>query len=156
MTQVKLKTSQRPLLPPTYLLIALLGMVGVHLIVPIVHFIPRLWNLWGLVPLGFGVVINFLADQQFHQAQTTVKPYEKSTILITGGVFRYSRNPMYLGFVMILLGVALLLGSLAPFLVIPLFIAIMHLRFIRDEEHMLAETFGQGWQTYVQKVRRWI
>jgi protein-S-isoprenylcysteine O-methyltransferase Ste14 len=156
MTQVKVKNGHRPLLPPTYLLVALLSMGAVHFIVPIAHFIPRLWNLWGLVPLGLGMVVNYLADHQFHIAETTVKPFEKSATLITGGVFNYSRNPMYLGFVMILLGVALLLGSLAPFLVIPVFITLMQQRFIRYEEQMLVEIFGQEWRKYVQKVRRWI
>jgi protein-S-isoprenylcysteine O-methyltransferase Ste14 len=63
---------------------------------------------------------------------------------------------MYLGFVNILLGVAILLGSLTPFLVIPFFIALMDGIFIRVEEQMLAETFGQEWFDYIQKVRRWI
>jgi protein-S-isoprenylcysteine O-methyltransferase Ste14 len=149
-------SNKHPILPPTYLLIALSVMLGLHFIFPAYKFIPIPWNLLGLLPLGMGVAINITADKRFHQVETTVKPYEKPRVLITDGVFNFSRNPMYLGFAMILLGVALLLSSLTPFMVIPVFIALMEIKFIRVEELMLANTFGPDWQEYVQNVRRWI
>lgn len=97
-----------------------------------------------------------MADSAFHKASTTVKPFQESTALITDGVFSISRHPMYLGFVMIMVGVALLLGSLTPWLIVPVFAMLMEVIFIRVEEHMLAEKFGSTWQTYKEKVRRWI
>ena len=97
-----------------------------------------------------------MADSAFHKAGTTVKPFQESTALITDGVFRISRHPMYLGFVMIMVGVALLLGSLTPWLIIPVFAVLMEVIFIRAEEHMLAEKFGSAWLAYKEKVRRWI
>ena len=156
MSITQIQSKRKPVLPPTILLIALIIMLGLYFIYPGLHIFPLPWNLLGLLLLGAGVVINYVADAQFHRASTMVKPFEKSTALVTDGMFKISRNPMYLGFGSILLGVAILLGSLTPFLVIPFFIVLMDVVFIRVEERMLAETFGQEWFDYLQKVRRWI
>lgn len=67
-----------------------------------------------MFPLIFGVALNISADRMFKQHKTTVKPFEESTSLVTDGVFRFSRNPMYLGMVLILSGVVLLAGSTTP------------------------------------------
>jgi len=71
-------------------------------------------------------------------------------------VFRLSRNPMYLGMVLILVGAAMLLGALTPFLVAAGFAAIIETRFIPAEERMLAETFGDAWTAYRNRTRRWL
>jgi len=63
---------------------------------------------------------------------------------------------MYLGFVLILLGLAVLLGSLTPFIVVPIFAAVIDRVFIVVEEQMLANRFGQAWLDYKSRVRRWI
>jgi protein-S-isoprenylcysteine O-methyltransferase Ste14 len=149
-----MKTKQ--ILPPTYVLIALICMIVLHFLLSVARIIPLPWGLFGLIPLATGIVLNLLADRAFHQADTTVKPFQESTALITDGVFRISRHPMYLGFMLILVGVAILLGSLAPWVIIPIFAVLMEVIFIRVEEHMLAEKFGSAWLTYKEKVRRWI
>lgn len=149
-------SKQYPILPPTYLLLALSFMLGLHFIYPGNKFAFMSWKLLGLLSLAMGVAINIAADKRFHQVETTVKPYEKPRVLITDGVFNFSRNPMYLDFGMILLGVALLLSSLTHLVVIPVFIALIEIKFIRVEEMMLAETFGADWEEYAQNVRRWI
>ncbi|OIO96268.1 MAG: hypothetical protein AUK03_04195 [Anaerolineae bacterium CG2_30_64_16] len=63
---------------------------------------------------------------------------------------------MYLGFVLILLGLAIVLGSLTPFVIIPIFAVVMDRVFIVVEEWMLAEKFGREWVDYRTKVRRWV
>jgi len=110
----------------------------------------------GFIPLGLGVYLSYAAERAFHQAGTTVQPFEQSRVLVTDGLFRISRNPMYLGMVLVLLGVALLLGSLAPFGIIPIFTGWISAQFIRHEEAMLAAQFGQDWLEYKTRVRRWI
>ena len=107
-------------------------------------------------PLACGIALNLFADGVSHQAETTVKPFETPGVLVTTGVFRISRNPMYLGYVLILIGVGLLLRSLTPFVVIPVFGLLMARVFIREEEQMLQETFGAAWQSYAGQARRWI
>jgi protein-S-isoprenylcysteine O-methyltransferase Ste14 len=106
------------ILPPTYLFVAIVIMVVLHFLFPGARLITLPWNLLGAVPLVLGVVMNLIADGAFKKVGTTVKPYEKSTMLITSGVFRVSRHPMYVGFVLILLGIAILGGSLTPYIVI--------------------------------------
>jgi protein-S-isoprenylcysteine O-methyltransferase Ste14 len=144
------------MLPPTYLLIALVAMVAFHFLLPVAQAIASPWNLFGVFPLVLGIVVNMIADNLFHTVKTTVKPGEESTVLVTNGPFRFTRNPMYLGFVLILAGVAIVLGSLTPFVVIPVFAVLMDRLFIRMEEQMLATRFGSAWQTYTRRTRRWI
>jgi protein-S-isoprenylcysteine O-methyltransferase Ste14 len=96
------------------------------------------------------------ADQAFKKYDTTVKPFEQSSALVTEFPFSISRNPMYVGITLMLLGVALLLGSassLVPVLVFPYLLSRM---FIRKEEQMLTETFPADWERYRSTVRRWI
>jgi protein-S-isoprenylcysteine O-methyltransferase Ste14 len=144
------------LMPTHYLLFALLMMLALHFLWPLATLVPPPWNLVGLVPLAAGIAINVMADGAFHKAETTVKPFQTSTALITDGTFRITRNPMYLGFVLALIGVALLLGSLTPWIIVPLFAVLMDWLFITSEERMLESAFGQAWLDYKARVRRWI
>jgi protein-S-isoprenylcysteine O-methyltransferase Ste14 len=104
----------KPILPPTYLFIAIVIMVVLHFLFPGAKFITLPWNLLGIIPLVLGIVMNLIADRAFKKVGTTVKPYEESRTLITEGIFRVSRHPMYVGFVLILLGIAIFMGSLIP------------------------------------------
>jgi protein-S-isoprenylcysteine O-methyltransferase Ste14 len=133
----------------------LLGIV-LHFGIPVDYLIPQPWNLLGLIPLALGVWLNLSADHAFKQAQTTVKPFEESTVLVTSGAFRYSRNPMYLGFTAILLAEAILLRSITPFIVVAIYPLLMSYLFIRVEERMLTEKFGEEWREYESTVRRWL
>jgi protein-S-isoprenylcysteine O-methyltransferase Ste14 len=144
------------LMPTTYLLFAVLLIILLHFLTPIQFILISPWNLIGLLPLLFGIWINISADRAFKRAGTTVKPFEKSSTLIQHGVFRISRNPMYLGFVSILLGISLLLRSLSPYIVVVLFAILMEAVFIPSEEKMLSEAFGDQWERYRSQVRKWI
>jgi len=147
----------KKVLPPTYLLISIVLMVALHFLChPTMSVIPLPWNIFGIIPMVLGIAINLIADNALHKAQTTVKPFEESTALVASSAYRISRHPMYLGFVLILVGVAIVLGSLAPFVVIPIFAILMDVVFIRVEERMLEQKFGQAWLEYTRKVRRWI
>jgi protein-S-isoprenylcysteine O-methyltransferase Ste14 len=143
-------------LPPVYFLISIVAMALLNFFGPVIEFARYPWNLLGLVPLGVGIALNLIADEAFKKAQTTVKPFEISTALITTGVFGISRNPMYLGMTLILIGIAILMGSLSPLIVIVFFTALMELVFVRTEEKMLEEHFGLSWTKYQSKVRKWI
>jgi protein-S-isoprenylcysteine O-methyltransferase Ste14 len=146
----------RRMLPTTYLFIALIVMIVLHFVVPILILIPAPWNLFGAIPLLVGILLNLIADGALHKGGTTVKPFQESATLITDSVYGISRNPMYLGFVLVLIGVASLLRSLSPWIVIPIFIILVEAVFIIEEEKMLAEKFGQTWIEYRTKVRQWI
>ena len=143
-------------LPPVYFLLALVAMAGLHYLWPVARYISFPVNLIGLVPFGAGVVLNIAADRQFKRHQTTVKPFQQSSALVTGFPFSLSRNPMYVGVTLWLVGLALLLGTVTPWVPAVAFAILMDLRFVRVEERMLAETFGSEWESYRARVRRWI
>jgi len=75
---------------------------------------------------------------------------------VTSGVYRYTRNPMYLGMALVLLGCAVTVGAASALVVPVLFMVIIELRFIRPEEHMLQGLFPQEYPAYCTRVRRWI
>jgi protein-S-isoprenylcysteine O-methyltransferase Ste14 len=154
--QYRPKNTLKPILPPTYLLVSLVFMIAIHFSFPGLRLLPVPWNLVGILPVGLGVAVATTAEAQFHKLNTTVHPFKPSTSLVVDGMFRYSRNPMYLGFVLILVGVDILLGSLMPFILLPIFTAIIQFKFIRIEEKMMAESFGKAWLEYTQQTRRWI
>ena len=76
--------------------------------------------------------------------------------LVIVGIYNYTRNPMYLGLLTILLGLALLLGTVSSFLTIPVFIWFMNRLQIEPEEEALEELFGKSYGEYKLKVRRWL
>jgi protein-S-isoprenylcysteine O-methyltransferase Ste14 len=144
------------IMPPTLMLIAMIAMLALHFLMPLAWIIPPFWNLTGLILIVSGLILNLSADKAFHTVRTTVKPFEESSSLVTNGVFRISRNPMYLGFVLILTGIAILLRTLSPYLVIVAFVAVIDMTFVRVEEQMLAEKFGASWKHYQSAVKRWL
>jgi protein-S-isoprenylcysteine O-methyltransferase Ste14 len=146
----------KKIMPTTYLLIAMILILILHFFFPVIELIDTPWNLLGAVPLILGVVLNLTADRAFKEYNTTVKSFEESNALVTDGAFKISRHPMYLGFVLVLVGIAILLGSLSPYCVVIVFAILMEVMFIRVEEKMLEEEFGSAWLQYKARVRRWI
>jgi protein-S-isoprenylcysteine O-methyltransferase Ste14 len=143
-------------LPPTYFYIAVVLIIVLHVLVPGPQVFSSPWRYLGIIPLILGSAFSVLADQAFKRFGTTVKPFEESTTLVTDGVFRLSRNPMYLGFGLLLAGIAMLLGSLTPWIVVVIFPFLMEMRFVRAEETMLEARFGDSWLEYKHRVRRWL
>ena len=143
-------------LPPTYVLLALLAMVALHFTFPWRRPVRLPWRLCGVAPLLLGIAVNLKADRAFKERATTVKPFQPSKALVVDGAYGLSRHPMYLGYVLILVGVATLLRSLSPWLLIPPFALWMAYGFIRVEERMMAERFGPAYAEYRTHVRRWL
>jgi protein-S-isoprenylcysteine O-methyltransferase Ste14 len=107
-----------------------------------------------LAALGFATMI--WAWWLFRRAGTTIRPADQPSHLVTAGPYRVSRNPMYLGIVAILLGIAVAVGSW-PMLVAPAgFVATMSLVFIPFEERRLKSILGEAYDSYARRVRRWL
>lgn len=92
----------------------------------------------------------------FLRAATRPEPWRPATALVTEGPYRFSRNPMYLGFTLLYLGIALLFGSLWPLLFLPLVLSVMHFGVIVREEAYLERRFGDAYREYRRRVNRWL
>lgn len=92
----------------------------------------------------------------FWKYKTTIKPGEASSRLLTTGPFHFSRNPIYLAMVLVLIGLAAVLGGLTPWLVVPVFGWLIARNVIPVEEALLHETFGAEYEQYKARTRRWI
>lgn len=111
------------------------------------------------VSLGVaGAVTSALGVVSFRRAGTTVNPMKPDTAssLVAAGIYRLTRNPMYLGFLVALLGWAAFLSSIAAFLLLPAFVLYMNRFQIEPEERALAARFGQSFADYEASVRRWL
>ena len=142
--------------PPVYLYLAVILMIVMHLWIPLMDLISYPITLLGIIPLIYGIVLNLAADSSLKRQDTTVKPQLETRVLITTGIFKVTRNPMYLGFGFILLGIAILLGTLFPFVLVIAYPVFMDTVFIRYEEFKLENKFGSIWYDYKNNVRRWI
>ena len=109
-----------------------------------------------LLILGFYIIIR--SSRLFAKAKTSIDPLRpfKSTSLITNDIYKYSRNPMYFGYLLILLSSSVYLGTLLSIIIIPLFIFIINFIQIKPEEQALKDLFGPNYDEYLLKVRRWI
>ncbi|HEY3488423.1 MAG TPA: isoprenylcysteine carboxylmethyltransferase family protein [Gammaproteobacteria bacterium] len=147
---------KRKILPPVYLLAALGAMAALHYTAPLLKFIPSPWRYAGVLLIAAGVAVAITAALSFKRAGTAVIPFEPSTALVTDGLYNITRNPMYLGMILVLGGAALLFGSLSAWIPVPLFYWIINTNFIRGEERFLEEIFGEQYMQYKRKVRRWL
>ncbi len=147
----------RPRIPPAAWFIAAIGlMIALDAAAPGWRWLARPWTLTGVAVVGAGVVLHVAATNTFRRHHTTAAALARPVALVADGPFRASRNPMYLGGLLMLLGLGLLLGSVTPLLVVPFWMVLMQAAYIRREETLLAGTFGEAYETYRARVRRWL
>lgn len=141
-------------MPPTYFFLYLLAGIALHFTLGG----PRLLRLpWlGAASILAGVALAVWGERTFAAAGTTIKPFERSHVLVERGPYRFTRNPMYLGMLLVLGGAALTMGTPAPWLAVALHALTLRLRFIRHEERALAASLGEPYQRYRGRVRRWL
>lgn len=104
--------------------------------------------------MGFGAAV--LALVAFHRAGTRPEPWKPTTALVTSGPYRFSRNPMYLGFTLLYLALALWFGGYWSLVLLPPVLLVMIHGVIRREEAYLSRLFGAAYDDYRQRVRRWL
>lgn len=147
---------KRKVVPPVYFLTCLVLMIAFHYWVPISDYIQAPFHYGGVVLAAFGLGMTIMSAGAFKKADTGIVPFDEATALVTGGFFRFTRNPMYLGMVLFLLGTSVVLGTVSTLLPIPLFIWVIHKNFILGEERFMQEAFGEEFLAYKAKVRRWL
>lgn len=144
--------------PPIVMLLAAALMWVLHRWMPLSHWIAPPWNRLGGLAGAVGVAFAVAAFARFRRARTTVNPMDpsKASRLVTDGVFCVSRNPMYLGLLLLLIGWAVWLGSAGPWLIPPLFVIVITAVQIIPEEQALGQLFGEEYVWYRRSVARWI
>jgi protein-S-isoprenylcysteine O-methyltransferase Ste14 len=147
---------KRKVIPPVYFFIALVSMAALHWALPLARVIAPPLSYVGIVLIVAGMWLGGHAFRGFSKAGTPVVPFERSTTLVTNGSYRFTRNPMYVGMVMILAGISTMLGTVGPWLPIPVFVWLIRSHFILGEERFLEELFGQQYLAYKSRVRRWL
>jgi protein-S-isoprenylcysteine O-methyltransferase Ste14 len=143
-------------LPPAYLLTTIGLMIALWTLAPGPRIIPSPWNWTGVLLVAVGVGLNVAGDRQFERARTTMHPFGQPRVLVTTGVFAHSRHPMYLGMMLLVIGLAILLGYVTPFALTALLWVALNWRFIPHEERVMSNAFGQEYQEYRAHTRRWL
>lgn len=110
----------------------------------------------GAVLIAFGLVLMVVAAAQMIIARTTVIPRRNPDALVRGGVFRLSRNPIYLADAIVLAGLYIAWDALIALPLVAVFVVIIQRRFILEEEARLSRHFGKDYLDYTARVRRWL
>lgn len=147
---------EKKIRPDGYFTIFLVLAIISHLISPITKLIFSPFNLIGIIIIIIGVVMTTGTNSLILKNRTAIKPDEIPSFLITSELFKFSRNPLYLGMAIILIGVCIFLGSSSPFIFAIIFILLIDRLFIPLEEHNLEKKFNNRYLDYQKKVRRWI
>ena len=135
---------------------ALVAMALLHFLLPGPRLLSTPWSWLGILPFAFGSGLTVGAARLFDRLGTPVRPFERSTRLVLDGPYRFTRNPMYLGMVLALAGIAIRLGTATPWLVPPAFAVFIQTQFIVPEEAMMERLFGAEYVAFKGRVRRWL
>lgn len=143
-------------IPPFIFFAAMALMFGLDAIASLGQLVPPPWHLAGglLMLGGLGLILG--GAQTFRRAGTPVRIFEPATKLVTHGLYRFSRNPIYLGMAVALAGIAIMLGTLSPWIALPLFVVTVQRCFIVPEEALMEQSFGETYRNYRKAVRRWL
>ena len=144
--------------PPLIGLLTGAGMWGLARMLPDLTIEASLLRWCALAVMAVGVLIEAVSVLAFLRARTTVTPLkpEKASTLVVSGLYHVSRNPMYLGMLILLIGWALWLANPTTLILPPVFVLYLTLFQIKPEEAALSEKFGSEYKAYCGRVRRWI
>jgi len=151
-----MKVGMQRLLPPHLFLLCLIAMFLLHSWMPIAGA-PRCSTLPLGIVLGIsGMVCAVWGSRRFRRAQTNIHTFNTPQVLVRDGLFEFSRNPMYVGFALALVGTWIALGTLSPGIPVATFILVTDLWYIPFEERVMATTFGAEYEDYRKTTRRWL
>jgi protein-S-isoprenylcysteine O-methyltransferase Ste14 len=145
--------------PPLLFVLTFLAGAGIQALLPIpvlAESMQPTFALLGGFLLALGVAFALPSALLFLAARTSIVPQGYSSTLITWGTYRFTRNPMYLGLVLVFVGVAFLKGLGWPLALLPIPVLVMDRVVIPFEENQLVRAFGDTYEAYRARVRRWI
>jgi len=127
-------------------------------VMPLAIWVFPWQDLVAIVLVLLGIVAAVSGVAHFRKAETTVNPIkpESASTIVSTGIYGISRNPMYLGMLLVLLGYAVNLAALSSYLTLGLFVVYMNQFQIKPEERHLEQKFGADYSDYKNKVRRWL
>lgn len=142
--------------PPLLLLGAIVVSYLASKVSPGLQLTGAFLSIVGVVLIGVGAALFVWTIQLFKKQKTTLHPRGKPASLITTGPYRISRNPIYLGFLLISAGTAVLFANVLAFVGPVIFLFFINTLVIPFEEGMLTNVFGTSYETYSRKIRRWL
>jgi protein-S-isoprenylcysteine O-methyltransferase Ste14 len=153
---MKITRPRLRLYPPVWFLANLAGAWTIKTWLPLAAPMPPFHRMMGACAITFGLGLSVLAILTVLRSRTPVLPYQQPKRLLDGGVFRWTRNPIYLGEAFTLGGFALHSGQWGPWLFLPLFIVGLNRGAIAWEESALRQEFGDAFTQYCRRTRRWL
>ncbi|WP_377513074.1 methyltransferase family protein [Octadecabacter sp. R77987] len=144
-------------MPPVWLLAAAVTTWFIGQAAPLGLTFGGAWaDFAGGICIGGGLILMLLAITEMRKRRTTVIPHRDADALVTSGIFKRSRNPIYLGDALILLGLILRWDAPLALPLVPVFVWVIERRFIIPEENRLRTKFRQDFYRYTEKTRRWV
>lgn len=144
------------LLPPVFFVLCLVAMGLSHLFFPIARLFSWPTSAFGAIPLMLGLLIAITGARHFKREGTNIRTFDDPDKFVTEGLFRHSRNPMYLGFALAAFGAAIVFGGLTSFAIALAHLVVLDRWYIKFEEQRMAIRFGEAYRIYKNRVRRWI
>ena len=123
---------------------------------PLPFVAPLILQYVGLIMTFVGFLLGIGAFIEFRKARTTLDPHGSAKQLVTSGIYRFTRNPIYLGFLLMVIGLPLNSGLYWGIVVAPFYILLMNRLVIEREEAYLEKKFGKIYTSYKSQVRRWL
>lgn len=131
-----------------------LSAVALHFVLGLPS-VPDILRLVGIPAAVTGLAMSVWGSRRFDQVGTNINTFDRPDVLVNEGLFRWSRNPMYLGFLFLLLGLAIGLGSWAGLLAPAIFFVAADRWYIPFEETEMSNAFDENYDAYTRQVRRW-
>jgi protein-S-isoprenylcysteine O-methyltransferase Ste14 len=118
--------------------------------------VPAILQYLGLAMTFLGFLLGIGAFLEFRKARTTLDPHGSAKHLVTSGIYRFTRNPIYLGFLLMVIGLPLNSGLYWGLVMAPFYVLTMNRLIIQREEAYLERKFGKAYTSYTSRVRRWV
>lgn len=144
------------ILPPILFTLSAAAMFGSWWAIPDLSLVPPRLQSWGWVPFGVGLLVALAANRHFYRRKTNIMTFDEPTILVSDGLFRWSRNPMYAGMVMAMFGLAWVFGGPGEIAIAVLFFVVTAAWYIPFEERAMRAKFGPAFTDYAARTRRWL
>ncbi len=144
--------------PPLFYVITFIAAVLIQGKIPLsdVQFQLRITKIGGITLLIIALFFLFRSLRQFFLSKNTIILIKPASSLQTTGIYKISRNPMYVGLAIVYLGITCLIGNWWNIILFPLLLLIVQEYIIKREEKYLELEFGQDYEEYTRKVRRWL